>query len=683
MNKVARRGWMPLFIALMLIAATKFFYCTSRTSSAPVISETGTLTDTRDGKKYKTTVIGDKRWMAENLNYQPQGKSWCYEDSGSNCEKYGRLYDFHTAKAVCPTGWHLSSRRDWIDLLAAAGGKEDAGKALKAKRGWNRAESEKINGNGMDDYSFSALPGGARDNGDGEYDGVGENGAWWSDAERDSGEAFAWFMSYNNDKVFGDSTDSDDDDDDDIVTAVEKGHGFSVRCVQDGTVSAEEQREAERRRGKAVVYFTDSRDGRKYRIVDIGEQTWMAENVDYQPKEGNSWCYDNDKANCAVYGRLYDFNTAKSVCPKGWHLPDKQEWDTLALKAGGEKDSDEDGGDYWEDAGKRLKSRHGWSVWRSTSGNGSDRYGFSALPGGHRAAKKDDVFNNAGYYGYWWTATEYAGKYTAASRTMDYDKNGISESGSDIRYGFSVRCIQDESPEKVQKRIEAEQKRIAEEQKEIEEARKVMEAEQKRIEKLSTYFTDSRDGKKYRAVEIGGKTWMAENLNYTPPKDSGLCYKNSADSCKKYGRLYNWNIARTVCPAGWHLPTREEWGELGRAAGGERKTFENGTVDWYGAGKKLKSKTGWNTNTGVGTDDYGYSALPGGDVCLDCNPNGRFELAGVFGWWWTASERGDTAAYYHRMGYNRESGSADELVEYFENKAQVGLSVRCVQNAKK
>ena len=82
-------------------------------------------------------------------------------------------------------------------------------------------------------------------------------------------------------------------------------------------------------------------------------------------------------------------------------------------------------------------------------------------------------------------------------------------------------------------------------------------------------FTDSRNGKKYRTVVIGGKRRMAENLNY-PTQNIGnsWCYDENNSNCNKYGMLYDWNGARTSCPSGWHLPSREEWNDLVSKAGG-------------------------------------------------------------------------------------------------------------------
>jgi len=187
-----------------------------------VVDGAGMLTDGRDGKKYKTVTMIEgkrllgKRWMAENLNYQTASGSWCYEDNNSNCGKYGRLYDWNTAKTVCMSGWHLPSRQEWSDLVKFAGGDKKAGKKLKAGSGWNNYN--KKNGNGTDNFGFSALPGGDRDS-DGNFDNAGNYGVWWAATETSEGHAYDRGMVYSNDDV-------DESNDD-------KSFGFSARCVQD------------------------------------------------------------------------------------------------------------------------------------------------------------------------------------------------------------------------------------------------------------------------------------------------------------------------------------------------------------------------------------------------------------------------------------------------------------------
>jgi len=202
-------GWWGV-IAAMSVAL--FIGTTAAQQTPPAIDGSGVLTDGRDGKRYNTVVIGGKRWMGENLNYQTSSGSWCYDNDNSNCGKYGRLYDWKTAKTVCPAGFHLPSRQEWDDLVSAAGGKSAAGKKLKARSGWSR------DGNGTDDYGFSALPGGGRDPG-GAFGFVGKDGYWWAASEYGSDSAYSRGMYYSYDGV------NENDDD--------KSVGFSVRCLAD------------------------------------------------------------------------------------------------------------------------------------------------------------------------------------------------------------------------------------------------------------------------------------------------------------------------------------------------------------------------------------------------------------------------------------------------------------------
>jgi len=183
--------------------------------------------------------------------------------------------------------------------------------------------------------------------------------------------------------------------------------------------------------------------------------------------------------------------------------------------------------------------------------------------------------------------------------------------------------------------------------------------------------TDSRDKQTYKTVKIGKQTWMAQNLNYQT--GNSWCYGGDNSNCDKYGRLYDWKTARTVCPAGWHLPSRNDWDDLGRAAGGERKPDDKGMINWDGAGKKLKARSGWNNrkdgSSGNGTDDFGFSALPGGLRSSDGDVND----VGDYGRWWTAEEYSSGFAYYRYMYYYY-----DFLYEFNFDKS-VGFSVRCVQ----
>jgi uncharacterized protein (TIGR02145 family) len=183
------------------------------TGGTAAAQQTGTLTDNRDAKTYKTVVIGNQTWMAENLNYQTPRGSWCYKNNADSCKKYGRLYDWKTARTVCPAGWRLPSYQDWDKMTAMASVYKIAGKKLKSKSGWNE------NGNGTDDYGFSALPGGGRFS-DGSFDIAGNHGYWWTDSKYwNNNFAYNRGMGYDDDYVYNGSN---------LTT-----YGYSVRCIAD------------------------------------------------------------------------------------------------------------------------------------------------------------------------------------------------------------------------------------------------------------------------------------------------------------------------------------------------------------------------------------------------------------------------------------------------------------------
>jgi len=177
---------------------------------------------------------------------------------------------------------------------------------------------------------------------------------------------------------------------------------------------------------------------------------------------------------------------------------------------------------------------------------------------------------------------------------------------------------------------------------------------------VTTGSACSIDG--YKTTTIGNQTWMAENLNC----DVGVnvCYDNDPANCRTYGRLYDWDTALEACPAGWHLPSRDEWNTLINYAGGEKT-----------AGTKLKSATGWSSSPG--TDDYKFTALPGGGYGLDqwvLENEGGWERVGIIGEWWTSfvDDRGTAEAVYVSI-YDAAARGIGTL-------AETKLSVRCVKD---
>jgi len=193
--------------------------------------------------------------------------------------------------------------------------------------------------------------------------------------------------------------------------------------------------------------LTDNRDGKTYKTVKIGEQVWMAENLNIDLP--NSKCYDNYPANCEKYGRLYDWETAMKACPSGWHLPSNKEWDSLYRFADGTSGTDSP----YESptAGKYLKATSGWTDHNGNpAGNGEDKFGFSALPGGGFSVAVN--FDGIGRYVTWWSSSENDTLSTHAycqSIKSDFGRK-FSDNGDGTDWGhdrkttlYSVRCVKD------------------------------------------------------------------------------------------------------------------------------------------------------------------------------------------------------------------------------------------------
>ncbi len=191
--------------------------------------------------------------------------------------------------------------------------------------------------------------------------------------------------------------------------------------------------------------LVDDRDGQTYKTVKIGDQWWMAENLNYETD--SSFCYNDSVEYCEKYGRLYRWAAAvgksesecgygytcslpsgniQGVCPNGWHLPSKAEWETLFIAVGGSSV-----------AGWVLKSTSGWNH----SGEGSDAFGFSALPAGNRG--DNGIYGSEGDHAFFWSSTEY-GNSSVYNMYLFYGRDDVYLCyESSKRVGYSVRCIQD------------------------------------------------------------------------------------------------------------------------------------------------------------------------------------------------------------------------------------------------
>jgi len=166
------------------------------------------------------------------------------------------------------------------------------------------------------------------------------------------------------------------------------------------------------------------------------------------------------------------------------------------------------------------------------------------------------------------------------------------------------------------------------------------------------YLCDG-DGKAYKTVEVDGWVWMAENMNqYTA---DSWCYENKAANCDKYGRLYSYYSAHTVCPAGWTLPDSSLWVILIEATGG-----------YQGAGLALKSTTDWEAMPGVNSS--GFNALPGGYAAA----SGGSQFMGTSSRWW--ANNASATGYITSIIMS----SASDGVSLGLQSAKDGLYVRCL-----
>lgn len=204
------------------LTATNEFGPGTETKTNFIIAS-GNFSDPRDGQHYSTAEIGENTWFLENLNYESENSSW-YGNSSENGDTYGRLYTWDAAMTSCPNGWRLPSDSDWKALEMALGmsqsqadGKflrgSDEGKKLKSDNGWN------LDGNGIDQVGFKALPGGMiNDNGNSLY--KGGYGAWWTSTKHEDQDWIKWYryLESSEDKVGR--------------NGYSKLVSFSVRCVK-------------------------------------------------------------------------------------------------------------------------------------------------------------------------------------------------------------------------------------------------------------------------------------------------------------------------------------------------------------------------------------------------------------------------------------------------------------------
>ena len=200
------------------------------------------------------------------------------------------------------------------------------------------------------------------------------------------------------------------------------------------------------------------------------------------------------------------------------------------------------------------------------------------------------------------------------------------------------------------------------------------------------------DGNVYKTVVIGKYKWMAENLKTTTYNNGtkipgvteqsvwihlstgAYCwYNNNQSYSDTIGLLYNWYAVNTgtLCPDGWRVPSDEEWkyleGYVDTRYGIGDPVWDKPGLRGLDAGQRLKTTSGWRSGV-TGTDNFGFSALPGGEHLS------RFYAGGSSGFWWSSNEASETSAWYRSLIYSFEYAARDS------HPKRIGFSIRCLMN---
>ena len=466
--------------------------------------------------------------------------------------------------------------------------------------------------------------------------------------------------------------------------------------------------------------MVDPRDKKVYKVVKIEvpdsnySQVWMAENLNYADSvktpslKGRNWCYNNEEKNCKVGGRYYSWAAAidsvalakdskeplncgygkkcgldravQGICPDGWHLPSIYEWGLLSVALG-------TGGV----AGEPLKALTGWDYAGTPDNNGTDLYGFAALPTGRKISATS--WQKVGSDVYYWSATEYSADQGRYLNINNIYTNSYTYQNSKS-YGQSVRCVKGD-PSTAPVRPSSSSVDTNGWSWDV--------PKEARLNPKIKYdsMVDPRDKQVYKVVKIDvpdtnySQVWMAENLNYadsvkTPSlKGRNWCYNNDEKNCNVGGRYYTWAAAidsvalandpkepldcgygktcglnhsvQGICPDGWHLPTLREWSLLCEAIG-----------DYSTCGKPLKALSGWDyagTPNNNGTDKYGFASLPTGRRLSATS----WEKVGSDVYYWSATEySADDGRYFNINNIYTQTYT-------YQNYKYYGQSVRCVK----
>lgn len=381
------------------------------------------FTDNRNDAEYSVLRFGEVNWMAENLKYafpstNTLNKSLCYGDESANCEVYGMLYDYESAMNACPNGFRLPTYDEAMNLLLQYGGAgKGAAEALMSMDGFGAL---------LGGYA-RAVPIMAWENAG--YTGMHESAVIWiSTRNYPSGWNVLWI----------DST----------TAEVRKAPGnvASVRCVGDV-----EMPQAKKKYG-ADKYMKDSRDNETYRFTEIADKLWMAENMRYKGDSMNALCLQDNGGCFYTWDEAAGSDSVEGVCPEGWRLPSREDWNELLLLAA---DSIRDGSDtsyvFYDGVAFKLRDFSDWNVGDYVIPEENDIYDFTAMPVGAYYYMIDEDPYYESLAAVFWTSSNslfenYLGDTIDAAFMVSMDEAYWTTMRlNDKRSRFSVRCIKDKN----------------------------------------------------------------------------------------------------------------------------------------------------------------------------------------------------------------------------------------------
>jgi uncharacterized protein (TIGR02145 family) len=636
------------------------------TTNPPFECGTSTIPD-MDGNVYNTVLIGTQCWMKENLktttykngtpipNATPAG-AWStlttgayvwYDNDISWKDSYGALYNWYAVddpNGLCPAGWHVPTINEWWALegfINLAGDKLKSCRQVNSPLGGDcnttvhpRWAEHNIN-YGTDDYDFSGLPGGYRWE-DGYFWLVGSYGGWWSSTETSPSNAWFSLLDYSNGYV--------------NVDNFNKRSGFSIRClrlltlittqvtgithnsaVSGGTVNDEFGANVTAR---GVVWSTTANPTIENNEGITSDGAGTGQFVSFLTGLNHSTVYFvrayASISGGTAYGEELEFTTTPAVLPTVTTTPVTVIAHNFAVS----------GGNVTSDGGVNVTARG--VVWSTTA--------------------NPTIENNEGITSDGTGAGQFESILSGLDPLTEYFVRAYAINSEGTAYGEELSFITTSFA-------------------------------------CGTSPIADIDGNVYNTVLIGNQCWMKENLKTTTYKngtpipnvtngttwhnlttDAYVWYDNDINWKDSYGAIYNWyavNNQNGLCPEGWHVPSNTEWTALTTFIGGTSSPNSNKLKSC----RQVNSPLGGDCNTSVhprwaqdnthyGTDDYGFSGLPGGIR----DGNGPFIGVGNNGFGWSSTEYSSSSAWSRGLYYN--SGT----VGVWAYDKRNGFSVRCLKN---